>query len=182
MSIDPPIKETGGFKEQDRILREPPRLETLSSAASPETVENDGRPDPPEEADVPPQDLQDNPPHHFQPIDPLVDDQVVLHHPVTIVCPPNALPPRPAALNDPAVVLLENPHPPPPAPHCPPMNKNNRSLHSILDGLGDGSIASIQEVGMQIVHEHQDMIASDNTIEFAITPSIFRITPPRLST
>jgi hypothetical protein len=38
---------------------------------------------------------------------------------------------------------------------------NNRSLHSILEGLGDGSIASIQEVllGMQI-HEHPDMIAS----------------------
>jgi hypothetical protein len=62
---------------------------------------------------------------------------------------------------------------------------NNRSLHSILEGLllGDGSIASIQEVGMQI-HEHPDMIAgSDNTIQFSrITPSIFIITPPRLST
>ena len=36
---------------------------------------------------------------------------------------------------------------------------NTRSLHSIFEGLGDGSIASLQEVGMQI-HEHPNMIAS----------------------
>ena len=90
MSIDPPIKETW-FKQEDRILlREPPRRKLLCRPhpSSPErTVENDGRAaaaeeDPPaadEEAGVPPQDLQeDDPPHHFQqPIDPLLDDQVV---------------------------------------------------------------------------------------------------------
>ena len=50
---------------------------------------------------------------------------------------------------------------PPPLP--PPMN--TRSLHLILEGLGDGSISSLEEIGMEM-HEHPDLVASRNKFHY----------------
>jgi hypothetical protein len=60
---------------------------------------------------------------------------------------------------------FQAPPPPPPMVVAPP---HVRSLHSILEGLGNGSIASIEEIGMEI-HQHPKMIDSGKRFHDAMT-------------
>jgi hypothetical protein len=92
---------------------------------------------------------------------------IVVVHPIppTPQQPP-VLPPPPPPLPPPLPVSLAmNPPPPPPSPPPPHMLP---SLHAILEGLGNGSIASICEIGIEI-HQHPDMIASGRKFHDAMT-------------
>jgi hypothetical protein len=117
----------------------------------------------------------DNAPNQFQPIhSPPINPAI---HPVRfIVVSPNALPlPRPVqGLPQPIQIPIQGlpqpiqipvPPPPPPMVVAPP---HVRSLHSILEGLGNGSIASIEEIGMEI-HQHPDMIDSGKRFHDVMT-------------
>jgi len=115
-----------------------PSPETLS-AVSPETVENDGRP--PEEADVPPQEPNDDHPNtQFQPIDTPAPNHraaVAMASP-TATRPPTGqqrLPPPipPVVLFGPTIDAPPAAAPPPPGP----IAAHTRSRRSILEGFVD---------------------------------------------